>query len=131
MTEPQQPISTDSLLTENRTFAPSPETVGRAHVTESAYDQMYRQSVDDPDGFWAEPGFKDVMGMFRSVSIGNDIGPMKKVMRVGEGFDATQLWCARLTFTARQLHLSPDLPGPAPPRIFPRDRQQTPRPHHR
>ncbi|MEZ5667966.1 MAG: acetate--CoA ligase [Alphaproteobacteria bacterium] len=29
---------------------------GRAHADESAYQQMYRRSVEDPEGFWAEHG---------------------------------------------------------------------------
>ncbi len=30
------------------------EVAARAHLTEEQYTQMYRRSVDDPEGFWAE-----------------------------------------------------------------------------
>ncbi|SDE03426.1 acetate--CoA ligase [Limimaricola pyoseonensis] len=35
---------------------PSQETVARAHADRAAYDRMYAQSVQDPEGFWAEHG---------------------------------------------------------------------------
>jgi len=50
----QQPVSTVSLLTENRTFPPSPEVVRRAHINAQQYQAMYERSVKDPDGFWLE-----------------------------------------------------------------------------
>ncbi|MFM1941900.1 MAG: acetyl-coenzyme synthetase [Verrucomicrobiota bacterium] len=52
--EPQKAISTNSLLTENRTFPPAPETVNRAHINAETYQQMYERSVKDPDAFWME-----------------------------------------------------------------------------
>ena len=30
----------------------SPEVAGRAHIDEAKYQQMYKQSVEDPEGFW-------------------------------------------------------------------------------
>ncbi|MCX7915385.1 MAG: AMP-binding protein, partial [Verrucomicrobiae bacterium] len=50
----QQTISTASLLTETRTFPPSPEVIKRAHIDAAKYQQMYRRSIEDPDGFWLE-----------------------------------------------------------------------------
>jgi acetyl-CoA synthetase len=32
----------------------TPEWAKRAYIDKARYDAMYRQSVDDPDGFWAE-----------------------------------------------------------------------------
>jgi len=32
----------------------SPEWAARAYIGKAEYDEMYRRSVDDPDGFWAE-----------------------------------------------------------------------------
>ena len=36
------------------TYAPSAETVARAHVDAAKYDQMYAASIADPEGFWSE-----------------------------------------------------------------------------
>ncbi len=45
----------DSVLRENRVFPPPPEFAAKAHIKSLAeYEQMYRRSVDDPEGFWAE-----------------------------------------------------------------------------
>jgi acetyl-CoA synthetase len=35
-------------------FAPSEEVVAKTKVTAEQYDQMYKRSVEDPDGFWGE-----------------------------------------------------------------------------
>jgi acetyl-CoA synthetase len=35
-------------------YPPSTETVSRAHIDASRYEEMYARSVSDPDGFWAE-----------------------------------------------------------------------------
>ncbi|SFE90476.1 acetyl-coenzyme A synthetase N-terminal domain-containing protein, partial [Roseivivax sediminis] len=35
-------------------YEPSAATVSRAHVDEARYEEMYRRSVEDPEGFWAE-----------------------------------------------------------------------------
>ena len=51
----EQPKSLTSLLTEKRTFPPSEEIKKRAHInSEEQYYQMWRRSLDDPDGFWLE-----------------------------------------------------------------------------
>ena len=40
---------------ETRTFPPPPEFSAQAHIKSmEQYDEMYRRSVDDPEGFWAE-----------------------------------------------------------------------------
>jgi acetyl-CoA synthetase len=45
----------DSSLRENRTFAPPAEFAAKAHVKSlEEYEAMYRRSVEDPEGFWAE-----------------------------------------------------------------------------
>ena len=47
-------ISTDSLMTEERTFPPSAEVVNRAYINAEKYKEMYERSINDPDGFWLE-----------------------------------------------------------------------------
>ena len=54
MSETTQPLSTSSLLQENRTFPPSPEVVSRAFINAGQYQQMYERSVKEPDKFWLE-----------------------------------------------------------------------------
>lgn len=45
----------DSSLRENRMFAPPAEFAAKAHVKSlEEYEAMYRRSVEDPEGFWAE-----------------------------------------------------------------------------
>jgi len=45
----------DSLMSEVRTFPPPAELARRAHVkTFDQYAEMYRRSIEDPDGFWLE-----------------------------------------------------------------------------
>ncbi|EYB68003.1 acetyl-CoA synthetase [Deinococcus phoenicis] len=43
----------DNMLHESRVIAPSPEFAAQARVTREQYDEMYRRSLDDPEGFWA------------------------------------------------------------------------------
>ena len=44
----------DSLLRENRVFAPPQEFAAQARIGSMAeYEELYRQSVDDPASFWA------------------------------------------------------------------------------
>ncbi len=45
----------ESLLRENRVFPPPAEFASKAHITTLAeYEALYRRSVEDPEGFWAE-----------------------------------------------------------------------------
>ena len=51
MAEEQKAI--DSLMTEGRTFAPSADLSAKAHIKSfQQYEQMYKESIDNPDGFW-------------------------------------------------------------------------------
>jgi acetyl-CoA synthetase len=44
-----------SVLKEKRTFPPSPEFAGRAHIKSLAeYEKLWKRAKDDPEGFWAE-----------------------------------------------------------------------------
>lgn len=44
----------DSLLRENRVFAPPPAFATKARIGSIAeYEELYRQSIDDPASFWA------------------------------------------------------------------------------
>jgi len=49
-----QPISTQSLLQESRTFPPSPEVKRHALINAEEYNALYKRSVRDPDAFWLE-----------------------------------------------------------------------------
>ncbi len=43
------------LMTEGRAFPPSPEFSKNAHIKSMAeYEKIYKRSVEDPEGFWAE-----------------------------------------------------------------------------
>jgi acetyl-CoA synthetase len=45
----------DSLLRENRVFPPPAAFAAKAHIGSlSAYDTLYKQSIEDPDTFWRE-----------------------------------------------------------------------------
>jgi acetyl-CoA synthetase len=47
--------SIEVLMAENRTFPPSEEFSKKAHIKSmEEYERIYRRSVDDPEGFWAE-----------------------------------------------------------------------------
>ena len=55
-----QPVSSvpnqdiDSTLREDRVFPPPPEFSRKAHIQSLAqYETLYKQSIDDPEGFWA------------------------------------------------------------------------------
>jgi acetyl-CoA synthetase len=50
----QEAISTDSLMTEKRTFPPSADVIERAHINAEKYKEMYEKSINDPEGFWLE-----------------------------------------------------------------------------
>lgn len=52
--EKKDAISTDSLMTEKRTFPPSEEVIARAYIDAKTYKEMYERSINDPDGFWLE-----------------------------------------------------------------------------
>jgi acetyl-CoA synthetase len=45
----------DSTLRENRVFPPPPEFSAKAHIQSlEQYEELYRQSIQDPEKFWAE-----------------------------------------------------------------------------
>jgi acetyl-CoA synthetase len=45
----------NSLLKEDRVFAPAPSFSTSAHITSRGdYDRIYQRSVEDPEGFWAD-----------------------------------------------------------------------------
>ena len=54
MSELAQPLSTSSLLQENRTFPPPADVVSRSYIDAGQYQRMYERSINDPDGFWLE-----------------------------------------------------------------------------
>jgi acetyl-CoA synthetase len=49
-----EPVKTNALLQENRTFPPSAETVKRAWINAEKYQTMYERSIKDSDTFWLE-----------------------------------------------------------------------------
>ena len=51
----EESTNLSSSLREDRVFAPSADFVAKAHVKGiDQYEALYRRSVDDPEGFWAE-----------------------------------------------------------------------------
>ncbi|RJQ38956.1 MAG: acetate--CoA ligase, partial [Nitrospiraceae bacterium] len=51
----------DVLMEEKRTFPPSKEFSSKAHVRSiSDYEKLYKRSVDDPEGFWADMAEKQL-----------------------------------------------------------------------
>ncbi len=48
-------ISPESVVTVPQTFAPSKDFAARAHIRSlEQYKEMYKRSIEDPDGFWSE-----------------------------------------------------------------------------
>lgn len=53
--------SIDVLLAEKRTFPPSKEFSEKAHIKSmEEYEQMYKRSIEDPEGFWADMAEKNI-----------------------------------------------------------------------
>ena len=53
--------SSQVLMTEERTFSPSPEFSKNAHIKSFAeYEKIYKRSVEDTEGFWAEMAEKQL-----------------------------------------------------------------------
>lgn len=53
--------SIDVLMAEKRTFPPSKDFSEKAHIKNIAdYEKLYKRSVEDPDGFWAEMAEKNL-----------------------------------------------------------------------
>ena len=49
------------LQTEGRKFPPSKEFSAKAHIKSiKEYEKLYKKSVEDPDGFWAEMAEKRI-----------------------------------------------------------------------
>jgi acetyl-CoA synthetase len=49
-----------SMAREGRRFPPSAATTARALLDETAYQELYRRSVEEPDAFWAEMAAKEL-----------------------------------------------------------------------
>ena len=43
-----------SLMSEEKVYSVSAEVAARAHITDEQYHAMYKRSIEDSDGFWAE-----------------------------------------------------------------------------
>ena len=51
----------DVLMQEKRHFPPSKEFSNRAHIKSlEEYEKIYKRSIDDPEGFWAEMAEKNL-----------------------------------------------------------------------
>ncbi len=51
----------DVLMAEKRTFPPSKEFSERAHIKSmKEYEQIYKRSIEDPEGFWSEMAEKNL-----------------------------------------------------------------------
>ena len=56
-------------MSQDEIFAPSDEMAARAHIDAAKYEEMYAQSVADPDAFWAEHGKRiDWMTPYTTIS---------------------------------------------------------------
>ena len=56
-------------MSQDEIFAPSEEMAARAHIDAAKYEEMYAQSVADPDAFWAEHGKRiDWMTPYTTIS---------------------------------------------------------------
>jgi len=54
----------ESMMKEGRSFPPSPEFSARARVSSLArYEELYRESVDHPDTFWAKQADENLVWM--------------------------------------------------------------------
>jgi acetyl-CoA synthetase len=47
-------------MADEKVYPVPTEAAAQAHITEAQYNDMYRRSVDDPEGFWAEQAEKFV-----------------------------------------------------------------------
>ncbi|MEW6571603.1 MAG: acetate--CoA ligase [Nitrospirota bacterium] len=55
-------VSFDVLLAERRFFPPLTEFSERAHIKSmEQYNELYKRSVDDPEGFWAEMAERQII----------------------------------------------------------------------
>ena len=53
--------SIDVLMAEKRTFPPSKDFSEKAHIKSfDEYEKLYKRSVEDPEGFWAEMAEKNL-----------------------------------------------------------------------
>ncbi|UCE79479.1 MAG: acetate--CoA ligase [Nitrospiraceae bacterium] len=56
-----QKDSISVLMEEQRTFPPSKEFSSKAHIgSMEEYDKLYKRSIEDPEGFWAEMAEKNL-----------------------------------------------------------------------
>ena len=50
-----EPTKMNSLMSESRAFPPPEALKANAHIkSQQQYEEMYKRSVEDPDGFWLE-----------------------------------------------------------------------------
>ena len=63
----KEAISTDSFMTEKRTFPPSADVIEKAHINAEQYKEMYERSINDPDGFWLEQA--ETLDWFRKPTV--------------------------------------------------------------
>ncbi len=55
------PKGIEVLSAEKRVFSPRPEISAGAHIKSLAeYQRIYKRSVEDPEGFWAEMAEKNI-----------------------------------------------------------------------
>jgi len=45
-------------MSESKVYPVSEDAAGRAHIDAATYESMYKRSIDDPEGFWAEQAEK-------------------------------------------------------------------------
>ena len=48
------PITEEGTMSETKTYPVPAEFASQANISAAQYEEMYRQSVEDPEGFWSE-----------------------------------------------------------------------------
>ena len=91
MSAPAEERGIDSVLKEQRTFPPPSSFAEHARVGSLAeYEQLYRRSVEDPEGFWSEQAGtlgNRVSAIFVDLPVG-EASPLVRLHRVSYAMKA-------------------------------------------
>ena len=88
----------DSTLRENRVFPPPPEFSAKAHIKSlEEYEALYKQSIDDPESFWAgvaqRPALVQALG--QGAGVGSALGQMVRGRQAESELQLRRSPCAR------------------------------------
>jgi acetyl-CoA synthetase len=116
------------LMSEDRTFPPSAEISSKAHIGSiEQYEEMYKKSVEDPEGFWGEIAEKNItwykkwdkvleydfnkpeIKWFQGGKLNASVNCLDRHLEAGRKDKTAILWEAddgsNRTYTYEQLHL--------------------------